>query len=304
MLGRTARRESLAALGAAYEAGITFYDTARSYGYGACEGLLGEFFAGSKRDSVVLCTKFGIMPANPKGWKQKVKPLARAAVRVFPRLRAVAQKQAADQFVGGQFSVETLKSSFETSLRELRTDYVDILLMHAAPMSALRQNDLLEHMERLVEAGKVRLAGISGEADVMAAVFANRPPVLQTAQFALNIFNIGLTRQTAQAAQEMLLVANHPFGGPEGVSRCRQRIALLRASAEMPATLREKLDPADERLLPELVLNSILSQTGISVVIPAMMQLRHLRSNINAVEQCRFSPEELAKIRQVLQTDL
>lgn len=49
MLGRAGRRDSLAALGAAYDAGITFYDTARSYGYGACEGLLGEFFAGKKR---------------------------------------------------------------------------------------------------------------------------------------------------------------------------------------------------------------------------------------------------------------
>ena len=80
MLGRTGRRDSLAVLGAAYDAGITFYDTARSYGYGACEGLLGEFFAGRKRESIILCTKFGILPASPKGWKQRMKPLARAAL--------------------------------------------------------------------------------------------------------------------------------------------------------------------------------------------------------------------------------
>jgi aryl-alcohol dehydrogenase-like predicted oxidoreductase len=301
MLGRTGRRDSLAALGAAYDAGITFYDTARSYGYGACEGLLGEFFAGGKRDSVVLCTKFGIVPASPKGWKQRVKPLARAAIRVVPALRGVARKQAADQFTGGQFSVEILKQSLETSLRELNTDYVDMLLLHAAPLSVLEQDDLMEQLTRLVDQGKVRMVGISGEEDVMAAVFAQRPPALQTAQFALNVFNLSLTTLTAQAAASMFLVANHPFGGPDGVNRCRDLIVRMHSSAELPATVREKLNPADEQLLPELVLNCILSGTGISVVIPAMMQIRHLRSNMRAVEECRFTLEELAMIRKALQ---
>lgn len=300
MLGRSGRSESLAALGAAYDAGITFYDTARSYGYGACEGLLGEFFAGRRRDSVVLCTKFGIVPVKRNGWKQQMKPLARAAIRLFPGLRCVARKQALDQFASGQFSVEILKSSFETSLRELKTEYVDILLMHAAPMSVLQQDDLLEQLQKLVDAGKVRLAGISGEDDVISAAFA-RPPVLKAAQFTVNLFNLGLTEQTVLASQSMFLVGNHPFGGPLGVRRCRERIAHMRELTELPQLMFEKLDLADEQLLPELALNCILSETCISVVIPAMMQLRHLQSNIKAVEHCRFSSGELALIRRALQ---
>jgi aryl-alcohol dehydrogenase-like predicted oxidoreductase len=43
------RKESLAALGAAHEAGITFYDTAWSYGCGESEALLGEFSADAQR---------------------------------------------------------------------------------------------------------------------------------------------------------------------------------------------------------------------------------------------------------------
>ena len=164
------------------------------------------------------------------------------------------------------------------------------------------QHDLLEELERFVQSGKVRMAGISGEEAVINAVFESRPPVLQTAQFALNIFNMGLTTQTAKAAKSMFLVANHPFGGPDGVSKCRERIAQMRTSTNVPASLREKLDPRDERLLPEIVLNSILSETGISVVIPAMMQLKHIQSNISAVEKCRFSPGELAMFRAAFQT--
>ncbi len=72
VLGRVGRKESLAALGAAYDAGITFYDTARSYGYGESEALLGEFLRG-RRDSVVVSTKFGILPAQTSFLKETVK---------------------------------------------------------------------------------------------------------------------------------------------------------------------------------------------------------------------------------------
>ena len=60
LMGRASRGESLKALGTALDAGITFFDTARSYGYGASEGLLGQFLQG-RRDKVILCTKFGIL---------------------------------------------------------------------------------------------------------------------------------------------------------------------------------------------------------------------------------------------------
>ena len=44
MMGRVGRKASLAALTAAYDNGVIFYDTARSYGYGESEALLGDFF--------------------------------------------------------------------------------------------------------------------------------------------------------------------------------------------------------------------------------------------------------------------
>jgi len=300
MMGRAGRRESLAALGAAYDAGITFFDTARSYGYGACEGLLGGFFAAGRRDSVVLCTKFGILPGNPGGWKSKVKPLARAVLSVAPKLRGMVRKHAADQFVPGQFSVGTLRSSFETSLRELKTDYVDILLLHGPPASVLKQEDVLEELGRLVGSGKVRMAGVSAEGDVIRAVFGPRSPVLKVAQFPMNPFSMDLASETPNAAKSLMLIANHPFGGAEGITLCRNQIDRLRQDPAVPQSLREKLDPRDESLVPEFVFNSIIQNTGVSVVIPSMLQPAHLKSNIRAIEQCRFSPAELQQIRKSL----
>ena len=293
--GRVSRKDSLIGLNAAYDAGITLYDTARSYGYGQSEQVVGEFLQG-RRQSVVLCTKFGILPAAKGGWKQQLKPLARTALKLFPGLRKAVQKQVGDQFVTGQFTLDVLKSSFETSLSELKTDYVDILLLHAAPASVLEQDDLMAALERLVESGKVRMAGFSGDHPATSAFFAKRPPVLKTAQFALNLSMMDFTRETS-ANGDLLLVANHPFGGPAGAAAGTAAIESLRATGSLSEELKAKLDPADPQVLPELVLNCILRGTRVSAVVPAMMKPAHIQGNIRSVEQCRFTDEELALLR-------
>ena len=297
LMGRASRGESVKALSTAFDAGITFFDNARSYGYGASEGLLGQFLQG-RRDKVIICTKFGILPVA-RNWKQLVKPVARAAVRLVPSLRQAAQRQAANQFNANQFSLATLQSSLETSLRQLRTDYVDMLLMHEPAVTVLDQEDLLEALGRLVEQGKVLMAGIAGEQPVIRETFKKRPAVVKVAQFAVNLETIGITNDTAQQSG-LFMMANHPFGGPTGVAGSREKIALLTKSKKLSAELREKLKSDDPQLLPEVVFNTILDGTGISAVIPAMLQPDHIRANIRAVEECRFTGAELAEIRAAL----
>jgi aryl-alcohol dehydrogenase-like predicted oxidoreductase len=299
LMGRVGRKDSLAALAAAENAGINFFDTARSYGYGESEGLLGGFLKG-RRQSAVICTKFGILPAK-SGWKQRVKPLAQAAIRVFPGLRKQARRQAVGQTVSGQFSVQVLRESFETSLRELQTDYVDMLIMHAATLEVLDQDDLLEAMERLVESGKVRMAGISGDHAAIAETFRRQPRMLTTAQFALNLSCLDFVRETRRPeAQRLLLVANHPFGGPAGVASASERVAAIRNSVDLPVGLPAKLDPGDPQLMPELLLNVLLQGTGVSAVLPSMMRSSSLASNLRAVEKCRFDVGELELLREAL----
>jgi len=95
----------------------------------------------------------------------------------------------------------------------------------------------------------------------------------------------------------LVVVANHPFGGAEGIVQCRMEIDRMRQDPTLPQSLREKFDSRDETLLPDLVLNCILNGTGISVVIPSMLQPKHLKTNVQAVDRCRFSPPELDVIR-------
>jgi aryl-alcohol dehydrogenase-like predicted oxidoreductase len=299
VLGRVGRKGSLAALGAAYDAGITFYDTARSYGYGESEALLGEFLRG-RRDSVVVSTKFGILPAQTSFLKETVKPLARKVLQLIPSARKAVQKQIGAQFSANQFSVEVLRESVETSLRKLGTDYIDLLFMHSAPVSVLHQEDLLAAMQQMVGEGKVRRVGISSEPEVIEAALKAEIAGLRSFQFPCNLFDLGIAGKLRGADRDVVAVANHPFGGVQRVAESKALLAALAKDEGTSRDLREKLLVVDDAVLADVVLNAITDGTGIQVVIPSMMQAGHLRTNVAAMERSRFSSEELGWLRRAM----
>jgi aryl-alcohol dehydrogenase-like predicted oxidoreductase len=299
VMGRVGRKESLAALGAAYDAGITFYDTARSYGYGESEALLGEFLRG-RRDSVVVSTKFGILPAQTSFLKETIKPLARKLLQMAPSARRVMQRQIGAQFSANNFTVQVLRESVETSLRKLETDYVDLLFMHSAPVSVLQQEDLLAELQKMVGEGKVRRVGISAEPEVIQAALAANSEGLRSFQFPCNLFDLGIAERLKGCGSDVVAVANHPFGGVQRVAESKALLAALAKDAGTAKALREKLLVVDDGLLADVVLNAITDGTGIQVVIPSMMQVKHLRTNVAAMEGSQFRSEELGWLRAAM----
>lgn len=299
VMGRVGRRASLAALAAAYDAGITFFDTARSYGYGESEALLGEFLRG-RRDSVLLSTKFGILPSPASPLKRALKPAARALLQLAPSARQAMQRQLAAQSSPGHFSVAALHASLDASLRALRTDYVDFFFLHEPPASVLQQQDLFAALDQLVVAGKVRRCGIASQPEIIEAALAAHPPTLKTVQFPCNLFSLGGADRLAAAGSDLLAIANHPFGGAAGVARGKALLTSLAGAPETPSALREKLRPADDGALADLVLNAITRDTGIQIVVPSMLRLDHLRVNLAAIERSRFSSEELRWLRSAI----
>jgi aryl-alcohol dehydrogenase-like predicted oxidoreductase len=298
LLGRCGRSESLRALHAAWNAGITLYDTARSYGYGESEALLGEFLHG-RRDQAVITTKFGIVPSRQQLWKRAAKPVARALLKVAPRARSAVRRGAAAQMTANQFSIAVLHQSVEQSLRKLRTDYVDFLFMHAAPLDALHNDELLAAMQKLVLDGKVRVAGISADPPVIQASLAAQRQPLRAMQFPCNLFDFSALSHLARHPQQgYAFMANHPFGGVQRARITQATIAHLAGAESTPASLREKLQAPGA--LADTVLNAILRGTGVHVVLPAMMKPHHLQQNVQAVNQSRFTREDLEWLRDTL----
>jgi aryl-alcohol dehydrogenase-like predicted oxidoreductase len=302
VMGRVGRRASLAALDSAYDAGVTFYDTARSYGYGESETLLGEFLRG-RRDSVVVSTKFGILPAKTNLLKRALKPLARGLLRAVPSSRRAMQGQIAAQFSAGHFTVEAMRASVEMSLRKLQSGYVDLLFLHLPPLSVFQQEDLFAALEQLMVEGKVLRAGIAADPSVALAALDANLPLLRTVQTPCNLFNLGLAEQFNRYGSDVLAIANHPFGGPQRVAESKRLIYDLAQEQSTPESLRFKLWKLDDVVLADLVLNAITSGTGIKVVVPSMLNPEHLRANVAAMEHSRFTAEELQWVRAMLMTD-
>lgn len=137
---------SRAALARAFDSGITFFDTSAAYGNGHSEALIGEALGHIRKD-IVIATKAGY-----DSWDRPP-----------------------------DFSAAAIVASTERSLRRLGSDYVDLLLLHNAPLEVLAAADVREAMAGLVGSGKVRAWGLSakGPADALAALQAGDVAVIQ-----------------------------------------------------------------------------------------------------------------------------
>src|SRR5512140_634990 len=125
--GRTSDEESLTAIRRARDLGVTFFDTADSYGFGRSESLLGIVLSRIRKD-VVLATKVGVVRDS-------------------------------DGTLRKDFSRQHIFQAVDGSLRRLRTDYIDLYQMHNPTIADLRRDEIQETMERLQEIGKVRFWG-------------------------------------------------------------------------------------------------------------------------------------------------
>ena len=121
------KQESIALLRAAFDRGVTFFDTAELYGPFTNEALVGEAFAHC-RDTVILATKFGI--------------------------KMVDGKQAPNS------KPEGIRQSLEGSLTRLKTDYIDLYYQHRVdPQTPIEE--VAGAIQALIKEGKIRHWGLS-----------------------------------------------------------------------------------------------------------------------------------------------
>jgi len=169
ILGRVGRRDSIAALEQAYALGVRHFDTARSYGWGEAEGLLGDFLKGRTRHECTIVTKCGIVPVKRSTALSAAKTLARKVRDAVPSAASLVRRAAS--FSRWQptctYDVRTLNESVETSLRELRTDYLDVLLLHSFDPIVAGLDDVATWFQRLQQRGSIARYGFSIEGNLV-----------------------------------------------------------------------------------------------------------------------------------------
>jgi aryl-alcohol dehydrogenase-like predicted oxidoreductase len=181
LMARLGRRESVRLLEIAHDSGITHFDTARAYGYGEAESALGDFLAG-RRDAVTVATKLGMLPPRRSRPLQGAKALGRVGARAVPALRPLLRRGGQSMAKSGEFEPVAARASLETSLRELRVETVDLLLLHECRPADLETEGLLEFLEQVVAEGKVRAFGIGTDRASTAAIVASRPEFARIVQ--------------------------------------------------------------------------------------------------------------------------
>lgn len=137
--------ESVAAVHAALDAGVTFVDTANVYGAGHSERVLNRALAG-RRDDVVIATKFG---------------------NVIDEEKRIAVRQ--------DTSPEQIRDQCDGSLTRLGTDHIDLYQLHVGDLPLDQVDGVLEVLEELVEAGKIRAYGWSTDDPQRAEAFTKGP---------------------------------------------------------------------------------------------------------------------------------
>lgn len=172
VLGRHSRRDSARAIRAALALGIRHFDTARSYGWGEAEVLLGQIVRSVPREELVIVSKCGLVPVRQSAVLRLAKAVARQLVAWVPGLRSRVVRLASSQAVQptGTYDLEILKRSLRDSLVNLDTAYLDVLLLHNFEVGKPGLDAVVEWMRGLKAKGIIRNYGFSVESDLLPAL--------------------------------------------------------------------------------------------------------------------------------------
>jgi aryl-alcohol dehydrogenase-like predicted oxidoreductase len=273
---------SLRAIEAAYDAGVTFFDTADAYGAGRSEVLIGKAFK-SKRDRVVIATKVGNRTTAGGEWVK-------------------------------DFSMQWITEAIEASLARLGMDYVDLYQLHSGTDTAQYRDETFEALDALKAAGKIRYYGISvgpcahgpwvirnTPADTIQVVYnmLEREPEAELLPLA-KAQGIGIIARVPLASGFLSgkFTPNTQFAPNDHRSRTYPP-EKIRQMVGQVATL-DFLTDGKSKTLAQAALQYCLAHPAVSVVIPGAKTPEQARANASASDGVLLTPQDVARARTVL----
>jgi aryl-alcohol dehydrogenase-like predicted oxidoreductase len=256
----------------AVERGINLFDTAPNYAHTKSERVLGDALRG-RRDGVVLVSKFGHTPEGPK-----------------------------------EFTVDWFWDSLDGSLERLRTDYLDVLLLHNPPAGMYAGTDpLWAAMEQARAQGKIRHYGASLDfATEVEKCLANTNS--EVLEILFNVFHQDVRRSFATIREhgagtivKVPLDSGWLTGRFDRSSRfqgIRSRWTEEEIAQRAELVSRIAWLTADGSELAHKAIGFLLSYDEVSCVIPGTRTLDQLRSNA-AAAGLRLPPDERSRLEEL-----
>ena len=279
----TDRPEAIKLIRAAYERGVTFFDTAEAYGPGLNEEVVGEALE-PMRDQVVIATKFGIRDGIPT--------------------RGVDSRP------------ERIRQAADEALKRLRTDRIDLFYQHRVDPD-VPMEDVAGTVQALIQAGKVRHFGLS-EAGVAAIRKAHAVLPVTALQSEYSLWWREPEAEILPLLEELGIgfVPFSPLGkgfltgtvgadatfGEQDYRRIAPRFSpeALKANQAL-VDLIGKLATTQGVTPAQIALAWLLAQKPWIVPIPGTTKLHRLEENLGSAE-VTLTAEDLDRIKQALDT--
>ena len=254
--------EAVDLLRTALDHGMNFFDTARAYG--RSEEILGKAFAG-RRDEVVITTKSNHFP-------KPFNTYSSAEIR------------------------RHIRESLETSLQMLRTDYVDLFMLHNGTLGNIEHPDILATFDECKTKGLARSIGVSTytPAETQKTIETNFWNVIQL-PYHLMDQRQGECFKRAKQKGVGLVIRSVLFRG-----FLTDRAKKLHPELKRIQDHRAKYDPilAETKLsLAELAMSFVLSQPEVSSVLVGIDRMEYLRTALARAGNAYLNGDVLARLK-------
>lgn len=298
MWGGNEKKDSIEAIHASLDNGVTSLDTAPFYGFGLSEELIAEALKGKDRTKVQILTKFGLVWDGSNAGK---------GTHFFD-----IQDNGLNLSVYKYSSKANIIKEVEESLKRLNTDYIDLLQQHW-PDATTPIDETMEAMETLIQQGKIRAAGVSNH-NLELLKDASQTLVPASDQVAYSMLNRGIETDLVPytvennigiivySPMERGLLSGKYFQNETLKSDDHRNGYFGQFDLEKVKTLLEKLAPmAAEKnaTLAQLVLRWTTLQKGITVVLAGARNSQQAIANAQAIN-IELSTDELQAIRGYL----
>jgi aryl-alcohol dehydrogenase-like predicted oxidoreductase len=195
--------------------------------------------------------------------------------------------------------------SIEASLKALRVETIDLMLIHNTTLECLQREDVLLALEDARQQGKVRFLGASAYGEAMLLEVMQRD-AFQVLQLPFNLLDQGLAdRVFPHAVRENIgIVVRSVFLKGALTSQISNVLPRKLAPLRERALEALKLLGEEQSNLAQVALRFCLSFTGISTLLMGVRSIAELESNLTTLDLGPFPPEIVQKLREFSMDDV